>query len=317
MAYNFDGDDPIYAQIAEYMEYCEFVRQMSPMTITAKKSCYKQFIEQSNCKDLRELTNKEFNRFIKGQTANGVSPRTINMRQANLLAMFRYHREMGMNMPIKLPLIQKLKEGKVRRVFYEREDIEKVLATIDLHAKNEWILRGNMMDWLLIRVCFDSGLRISELRNLELANFNGRRINIVGKGYKPGEVYVASETYKILQKWIKLAGVDKWLWIDEYHRHLGTDELRIRMRKIFEQAGFDNFYPHALRHSFCTDIQKQGATIMEMQQMLRHANAQTTEIYSHGFDGQKAALFNKYRETKLIERKNPLFSAVQRLSEIA
>ena len=37
--------DPIYSQVNEYLEYCEFVKQVSPMTLTAKKCCYKQFIE--------------------------------------------------------------------------------------------------------------------------------------------------------------------------------------------------------------------------------------------------------------------------------
>lgn len=287
---------PINAQIDEYMEYCEFVRQMSPMTLAAKKSAYKQFVEQSGCKDLRTLDNRAFNRFVKGQSANGVSPRTINMRIANLLAMFRYHREMGMEMPIKLPLIRKLKEGPIRRVFYLREDIEKVLASIDLDTGSDFLDRENLMDWLLIRACFDSGLRISELRNLQLDSFHGQMIKFIGKGYKPREVYIDEETENRLLEWIEMAGVDDWIWIDCYHRHLGTDELRIRMRKVFEKAGYDNFYPHALRHSFCTDIQKQGATIMEMQQMLGHANAQTTERYSHGFDGQLQGLFSKYRE---------------------
>lgn len=291
---------PIREQVDEYMEYCEFVRQMSPMTLTAKKSAYKQFVEQSGCKDLRELDNKTFNRFIKGQTANGVSPRTINMRIANLLAFFRYHREMGMEMPIKLPLIKKLREGPIRRVFYLKEDIEKVLATIDFNTGNEILDRDALMDWLLIRVCFDSGLRISELRNLQLDSFHEQMIKFIGKGFKPREVYIDHETRVKLNEWIEIAGVDDWIWIDEYHRHLGTDELRIRMRKIFNKAGYDNFYPHALRHSFCTDIQRQGATLMEMQQMLGHANAQTTERYSHGFDGQLQGLFNKYRENSFV-----------------
>ena len=70
------------------------------------------------------------------------------------------------------------------------------------------------------------------------------------------------------------------------------------MRKVFEKAGYDNFYPHALRHTFGTDIQKQGATLLEMQQMLGHARAETTERYIHGLEGEQEKLFKHYREVR-------------------
>ena len=290
--------DPIYAQVNEYLEYCEFVKQVSPMTLTAKKSCYKQFIEQSRCRDLEELDNADYNRWVKAQAKKGISPRTINMRSAHIVCLIKYHREMGMTIPIKLPLIQKLKEGPVRRVFYLRDDIAKVLSAIDLDAEDDFERRQNLMDWLLIRVCFDTGLRITELRNLQLDSFNGRQINFIGKGFKERKVWIATETYEYLQEWIEVADVTDWLWVNEYHRHLCNDELRIRMRKVFEKAGYDNFYPHALRHTFGTDIQKQGATLLEMQQMLGHARAETTERYIHGLEGEQEKLFNHYREVR-------------------
>lgn len=71
------------------------------------------------------------------------------------------------------------------------------------------------------------------------------------------------------------------------------------MREAFTEAGFDDFYPHALRHSFATDIQNKGAELLEMQMMLGHSNAQTTERYLHGLDGRQQALFSKYKDSSL------------------
>ena len=297
--YVFEGDDPIYEQVTEYMDYCEGVRQCSPMTLSSKGCALNQLILYSGCRDLREFSNAHFNRFIKEQTAKGISPRTLNLRITHVIAMIRYFREMDMEIPVKLPLIKKLKEYEPKRVFYDRKDIIRVLAAIDLNAENEIVRRDNMLTWLLIRVSFDAGLRISELRNLELSSLNGRQLSFIGKGSKRGEAYIAPDTFEVLQKWIELAGVNKYLWISEYGNHLCVDALRVRMRQAFHAVGLYDFHPHALRHSFCTDIQKQGATLLEMQQMLRHASAKTTEIYSHGFDGQKAALFDKYRNDNL------------------
>ena len=282
---------PIHAQIDEYLEYCEFTRQMSKMTINSKRHTYKHFIEDTEINDLRELDNKAFNRWIATQSSHGASARTINTRMAHIMAMLRYFREMGLNMPIKLPLIKKLKEGPVRRVFYNREQIEKALSY------------ANEMAWLLIKISFDAGLRISELRNLRLDNLFGNRIKFIGKGFKPRESYITTDTYNKLQAWIRDNDIKDAIWINQRGRQYSVDELRILMRKPFHEAGFMDFYPHALRHSFGTDIQQKGATLLEMQQMLGHSNAETTQRYIHGLDGQLENLFVKYHEPEMALRK--------------
>jgi site-specific recombinase XerD len=277
---------PIESQIGEYMEYCEYTRQMSKMTINSKKHTYKHFVKDSGVDDLKKLNNKDFNKWIAKQSSRGASPRTINTRMAHIKAMLRYHRDMGMKTPIKLPHIKKLKEGDVRRVFYTKNQIEAALE----HADN--------LAWLLIRICFDAGLRISELRNMRLDNLFGLRIKFIGKGFKPRESYMSQEAHDKLQAWISENQVTDALWVNQKGRQYSVDELRIRMRKPFNEAGFMDFYPHALRHSFGTDIQKKGASLLEMQKMLGHSNSQTTERYIHGLDGQLENLFDKYKSEK-------------------
>lgn len=283
---------PIHAQIDEYLEYCEFTRQMSTMTINNKKHTYKHFIEDSGINDLQELDNKAFNRWIAAQSGRGASARTINTRMAHIMAMLRYFREMGLNMPIKLPLIKKLKEGPARRVFYNRSQIEKALSYAD------------EMTWLLIKISFDTGLRISELRNLRLENLFGNRIKFIGKGFKPRESYITHDTCIKLQKWISKKQIMDALWVNQRGQQYSVDEIRILMRKPFHEAGFMDFYPHALRHSFGTDIQKKGATLLEMQQMLGHSNAETTQRYIHGLDGQLEGLFAKYHQEPEVAVQN-------------
>lgn len=68
------------------------------------------------------------------------------------------------------------------------------------------------------------------------------------------------------------------------------------MRAAFKRCGFDDFYPHALRHSFGTDIQRKGADIMVIKEMMGHSNVATTERYIHGFEGQLQLLFDTYRK---------------------
>lgn len=275
-------------QIDEYLNYCENVRRMSEQTLHGKRWICREFLKAIKIDSLSELSNKHINEWIAEQTARGCSGRTINSRLVNLVAMLRYFQDMGISFPkLKLRLIIKCKEQPPRRVYYTREQIEQVLRYAD------------HLEWLLIKLCFDCGLRISELRNLRLMNLNGRMVTFIGKGSKARESYMSEEARSRLDDWIQRNRISDFIWVRTPGKNepMSVEDIRYLMRKPFYQAGFKNFYPHALRHSFATDIQKHGASLMETKEMLGHARIETTERYVHGLEGHLEYFFDKYKFT--------------------
>lgn len=275
-------------QIDEYLNYCENVRRMSEQTLHGKRWICREFLKTIKIGSLSELSNKHINEWIAEQTARGCSGRTINSRLVNLVAMLRYFQDMGASFPkLKLRLIIKCKEQPPRRVYYTREQIEQVLRYAD------------HLEWLLIKLCFDCGLRISELRNLRLMNLNGRMVTFIGKGSKARESYMSEEARSRLDDWIQRNRISDFIWVRTPGKNepMSVEDIRYLMRKPFYQAGFKNFYPHALRHSFATDIQKHGASLMETKEMLGHARIETTERYVHGLEGHLEYFFDKYKFT--------------------
>lgn len=275
-------------QIDEYLNYCENVRRMSEQTLHSKRWICREFLKTIKINSLSELSNKHINEWIEEQTTRGCSGRTINGRLVNLVAMLRYFQDMGISFPkLKLRLIIKCKEQPPRRVYYTREQIEQVLRYAD------------HLEWLLIKLCFDCGLRISELRNLRLMNLNGRMVTFIGKGSKARESYMSEETGSRLDDWIQRNRISDFIWVRTPGKNepMSVEDIRYLMRKPFYQAGFKNFYPHALRHSFATDIQKHGASLMETKEMLGHARIETTERYVHGLEGHLEYFFDKYKFT--------------------
>lgn len=275
-------------QIDEYLNYCENVRRMSEQTLHSKRWICREFLKTIKINSLSELSNKHINEWIEEQTARGCSGRTINGRLVNLVAMLRYFQDMGISFPkLKLRLIIKCKEQPPRRVYYTRGQIEQVLRYAD------------HLEWLLIKLCFDCGLRISELRNLRLMNLNGRMVTFIGKGSKARESYMSKEAKSRLDDWIQRNRISDFIWVRTPGKNepMSVEDIRYLMRKPFYQAGFKNFYPHALRHSFATDIQKHGASLMETKEMLGHARIETTERYVHGLEGHLEYFFDKYKFT--------------------
>ena len=275
-------------QIDEYLNYCENVRRMSEQTLHSKRWICREFLKAIKIGSLSELSNKHINDWVAEQTARGCSGRTINSRLVHLVAMLRYFQDMGISFPkLKLRLIIKCKEQPPRRVYYTREQIEQVLRYAD------------HLEWLLIKLCFDCGLRISELRNLRLINLNGRMVTFIGKGSKARESYMSKEAKSRLDDWIQRNRISDFIWVRTPGKNepMSVEDIRYLMRKPFYQAGFKNFYPHALRHSFATDIQKHGASLMETKEMLGHARIETTERYVHSLEGHLEYFFDKYKFT--------------------
>lgn len=272
-------------QLMDYLEYCEKVRQMSPVTIKTKRYILNRFIKVTGIKDLKKLDNEAFNRWIEDEKKEGVSVNSINAYNAVVIAMVRYYIESGLTIPIKINLIRGLKEEKTKRNFYTLEEIEEVILGSDLVTN------------LMIKIMFETGMRITELTKLKVSDFEGRRISFIGKGRKEREVYISTETLGLLREFVKKYEVKNYLWgFGALNGEPPTvNTVRDKLKEAFRSVGFEGFYPHALRHSFATNLQLRGASIEEIKEMMGHESIATTERYLHGFDGKLEELFKKYQ----------------------
>ena len=269
----------ISAQLEEYYDWCENVKGMLPATMVAKKNAINYFVEFSEIEKLEDITNKQINGWMAEQTARGVQGRSINCRLAQLVVMLKWQRDEGVIMPdLKLNKIVKRKERPPRKVWFDREQINSALACADRR------------EWLLIKLSFDCGLRISELQHIRLEDISDTKIEIIGKGMKKRFVFMSEDARQRLDDWIMRERIDDYLWPSKSNpkKPLSDSELREMMRKPFEAVGLNNFYPHSLRHSFATDLQKHGAKTGEIKIALGHSNEVTTERYMHELDGSDA-----------------------------
>ena len=277
-------------QIEEYLQYCQNIYRMTEQTVHNKVWVLNSFCKEVPINSIEELTNQHINEWIALQSARGCTGRTINNRLMHISSLVRYFQDMGTVIPgFKLRLLVKVKEDPIKRVYYSQDQIEAALSY------------ANPMAWLLISLCYDTGLRISELKNLRLANISGNRITFVGKGRKARESYISDKTREKLEDWIKKEKVTDYLWARNTGVNKGQPEcaetLRLAMRKAFKKAGIEGFYPHALRHSFATNLCSNGAPLPVVQKMMGHSNLSTTERYVHTFDGHLEEYFKQYKFT--------------------
>ncbi len=266
----------IYQQAYQYYHFCEYVRQMTPATLTSKTYAINDFIRQAQLTDSTKITNQMIFAWIAAQTARGNSGRSINDRLAHLKAMLRWQQEVNLPMPkLKLALVDKAKEAPARKVCFTRAEVARVLA------------QANQIEWLLVRISFDCGLRINELRLLSLSNLHGSRLTICGKGQKRRYAFLCPETKHKLDHWIQQQGIKDYLWPSPLlaGQPLATCTLRKYMSDAFSRAGYGDFCPHDLRHSYATDLKQLGASTRQIQAGLGHSSEAVTERYLSDLDG--------------------------------
>lgn len=281
---------PIDNQVEEYLNYCLYNRRMTEQTMHSKVYILKKFAVQGGVSDMQHFTNKHFNAWVEMQLKSGVSGRTVNTRASHLIAFSKYLRDMDYDVQLRISLIHKVKEDPPRRNFFTREQIEMVKKF------------AHPMELILLSLDFDSGLRLSELTNLRLENIKDREIRIVGKGRKARQTFITEDTRALLDRWIVRQGITDYMFPSPMYKSshpYSTDEIRVIMRKPFKRAGVEGFYPHAIRHSFGTDLQRNNAPLMAIQSFLGHSSVATTEKYLHGLDTQLEDTYDQYKNAPI------------------
>ena len=148
-----------------------------------------------------------------------------------------------------------------------------------------------LRDRAMLETLYASGLRVSELVNLELHHVNLRSgvARVMGKGGKErlvpmGEVAVAWTRQFVAQGRAELlkGQADVVLFPSNRGRVMTRQTFWHTLKKYLRQVGLpDEISPHTLRHAFATHLVDNGADLRAVQMMLGHSNLSTTQIYTH------------------------------------
>lgn len=165
------------------------------------------------------------------------------------------------------------------------EEINAMMAAIDL-SSNEGHRNRAMMEML-----YGSGLRVSELVNLQLSKIylNEHYMLIEGKGAKQRLVPISPVAEEWFGYWIQERSAwpvkpeaKDFAFVNRYGRPLTRAMVFTIVRNLCADAGIiKTVSPHTLRHSFATHLLQNGADLRVIQQLLGHEDLATTEIYTH------------------------------------
>lgn len=172
--------------------------------------------------------------------------------------------------------------------FLNLEQLEKLFSAPDTSKKQ------GLRDRAILEVLFSTGMRIAELVSLNRdqiklsPGIKELEVGIIGKGQKARTVYFSERALSWLSKYFKTRNDDEKALFINYRskkgapRRLTPRSIEKNMKKYVVMSGVPiTTTPHAMRHSFSTDLLNQGVDLKILQEFLGHKSIAATQIYAH------------------------------------
>ena len=244
---------------------------------------YLEFMEKNNIKSYKNIKYKDINNYLKYLDDNKYSIYSVVRKISSIKA---FHKYLSINYNLE-DASTKIESPRFYKKLPNILTIEEVDMLLNIELKNDFDYRNKAM----IEVMYATGLRVSELVNLELNNvdLDNKFIRCFGKGNKERIVPLGDIASKYLNIYLeehrdnlkKKYLCDK-IFLNNHGKGITRQGFFIILKDIAEEKGINkNITPHMLRHSFATHLLNNGADLRTIQVMLGHSNLSTTQIYTN------------------------------------
>jgi integrase/recombinase XerD len=275
-----------------FLSYLRVDRGLSQNTILAygrdlKK--FRLFAAKRGRHRIESVNREDIVDFLASLYREKLDSRSVARHLVSLRGMFKFAL---MENLVPTDPTENLESPRIRRslpTYLRAEEVDRLLQAPDPATPI------GLRDRAMLEVLYSSGLRVSELANLRLADIDARMgcLRCIGKGDKERLVPIGRKAIAAVEQYLENAR-PKFLRFGRPGPHNqvlfltrdGRRLSRISIWKILHDYGVKlglrgRLTPHKLRHSFATHLLEGGADLRSVQLMLGHADISTTQIYTH------------------------------------
>lgn len=278
---------------APFAEFLEKERRYSAYTLRNYRQAFDDFYRWLSAAGLWErgfdkLGPRDMRDFvIEGQRR--FDRRTLHNHVSGLRAFFKYWTRRGEVtrnpfLGVPLPKLEKrlpkfLTETQMKQLL---AGPQRLLENQSIDAFTAW------RDRLVMELLYGGGLRVSEATalNYGMIDFASGVARVLGKGKKERLCPLGRVAMAVLNKWknefAQNTAFDAPVLVDKKHRRMPVRQVQLMLKRYLALAGLPlDLTPHKLRHSYATHLLDAGADLRLVQELLGHANLNTTQIYTH------------------------------------
>ena len=273
--------------LEEYLYYLQFEKGLSKNSIDAYSndlSKLSTFLSDAHI-DLEKAGPEHLRDFVIEISSLGVHPRTQARIISGIKSFYNFLIYKNKRDDDPTALLESPKIGLRLPDVLTVDEINRIISCIDL-SKPE-----GQRNKAIIEVLYGSGLRVSELINLQISNLyleDGYML-VEGKGSRQRLVPLSPESIRQLKLWnidrnslIIKKGHEDFVFLNRRGGQLTRAMIFTIVKELAERAGIEKkVSPHTFRHSFATHLLENGANLRAIQQLLGHESITTTELYTH------------------------------------
>lgn len=294
----FSGENELsgFVEMNRFLESLRFERNLSQNTIRNYRIDILDYLRWAQRMDLDpfRLSHKQMRRYLAEMDAAQYARKTINRRLSAIKTFFSWLNSEGIISQDPASALQGPKNPKALPKVIKPKDMCRFLS---VHAKRD--ADGNLRDQsiedirdqAILELLYACGARVSEVANLKLEDIDVRQkqVKVLGKGSKERIIPIHDLAIDSINAYVlygrpKLLGgkTSDYLFVSTRGNRFSDQAIRRMFKKTLAAAGLDeNLSPHAMRHTFATDVLSGGADLRSVQEMLGHVSLSTTQIYTH------------------------------------
>ena len=256
---------------------------------------YLQFQEKNNITNVNKIKKEHIYNYLEYLDEEKYSIYSVVRKISSMKSFHKFLKEKYD--------IENITDGLDTPRFYKKLpvvlSIEEVELLLDINLNTAYDYRNKAM----LELMYGSGLRVSELVNLETTDIDMTNciIRILGKGSKEREIplgeysiHYLREYLKIREQLLKNKPCNK-LFLNNHGQGMTRQGFFKNLKQLLLEKGLNpNVSPHTLRHSFATHLINRGADLRSIQEMLGHSDISTTKIYTKISDEKVIEEYNTY-----------------------
>lgn len=296
--------------VNSFRKYLAVEKGYSPLTIreyTIDLQLLQRYLIE-NCGfqedfDVKNISRYEITDFLADSIlVDENSPVTRNRKLYSIRSFFKYLQKNEIIKDNPAQLIEASKtEIRAEPIYMKLNEARRYIeAIINDNSINK------TRDLAIVKLFLYTGLRVSELVNLDMKNidFNNRSIKFFGKGNKERTIPLHDDILETIKEYLKEREIIKIknkedqnaLFISRHGRRINVRTVQLMVKKYAKLAGIKNaskITPHKLRHTFASLLYYQTKDLKIVQDLLGHSNIATTQIYTHTDIEEKVQAINK------------------------
>ncbi|MFZ2451719.1 MAG: tyrosine recombinase XerC [Methylovulum miyakonense] len=273
-------------RLEDFFTQLEVEKRASPHTVKSYRrdiAHLKRYCASKAIADWRDVQAADIRAHIASRHRQGIGSKSL---QRELSAIRSFYHYLMQNKHTDSNPAQHVKAPKQARKLPKTLDVDQVKGLLEAGTSSVLEIR----DLAMFELFYSSGLRLSELSALDLADLDlaGQSLKVrSGKGGKDRLLPIGSKAVTAINNWLphrsgQAKASDTALFISSRGSRLGQRNIELRLKLWCQKKGVaEAVHPHMLRHSFASHLLEASQDLRGVQELLGHSNIGTTQIYTH------------------------------------